>query len=70
VSKSKKDSAVTAESPLAPTSDLRKQAYEAEAATLEQTAQRVTLQIEAMQRDLAAVRGRYEWLTAELAKLA
>ena len=55
--------------PLAPTSDLRKQAYEAEAATLEQTAQRVALQIEAMQRDLAAVRGRHEWLTAELAKL-
>ena len=56
--------------PLAPSSDLRRQAYQEEAATLEQTAQRVTLQIEAMQRDLAAVRGRYEWLTAELAKLA
>jgi len=56
--------------PLAPTSDLRKQAYEAEAASLAQTAQRVTLQIEAMQRDLDAVRQRHGWVAGELAKLS
>lgn len=56
--------------PLAPTADLRRQAYQQEAATLERTAQRLTLQIEAMQRDLDAVTGRHKWVSGELAKLA
>jgi hypothetical protein len=55
--------------PLAPSADLRRQAYQQEAASLEQTAQRLTLQIEALQRDLAAVTGRHQWVSGELAKL-
>lgn len=55
--------------PLAPPPELRKQAYREEAANLQQTAQRLVLQIEAMQRDLEAVRERHGWVSRELEKL-
>ena len=55
--------------PLAPTPDLRRQAYQQEAATLEQTHQRLVIQIEALERDRAAVAGRHAWVSGELARL-